>query len=288
MAKKAVKKADAAEEKVFVSPLDRATNECYVIGIPGSPLVINQFNVKARVEMLFKHIGIDFAKFAKNPWFDGVLSGYAIDDTANMALKGQWWGMPTMMFKKGCIGACTHLNGITKTKVAAGLHINSEFVRIEGPAPYIREDAVKIGSWANQTTDLRYRLSFPTWYAKLSITVVKSVIDIESVINLLNHAGTFCGAGENRPEKHGEWGQYQVATLKQIQEIYKLQPAEPRPTEQIEKFAGAFEVWKTRLMDAVKMFVSKTVGLTDQEKADKLEYAALLITNPYQYTKQSA
>lgn len=281
------KKEKGATEKVYIGPIVRETHELHVAGIPGSFLVTNQFNAKARIMMLTDQQCIDVAHMAKDPDFEGYLSGYAIDDDNNMSLSGRWWGLPTMMFKKGAINACSRFPDVAKTEIAQGVHFNGEFVRLEGAPPYVREDAVKIGSWNNKTTDLRYRLCFPSWYTKLQVTIVPSVIDIGSVINLINAAGSFSGAGEYRPERQGEWGQYQVVDEKYIKSVLKLSPAKPRDPSSIKEFAGKFDAWKANLLANVTTVVNKMLGATDEQKAAKLASIKHIISNPYIFNRDA-
>jgi len=70
----------------------------------------------------------------------------------------------------------------------------------------MREDMVRVGMG---TADIRYRAEYRDWSALLRIEFVPSIIDLESVVALVDAGGTN-GVGEWRPEKSGSYGTYEV------------------------------------------------------------------------------
>ena len=88
-------------------------------------------------------------------------------------------------------------------------------VEIHGE-PEMREDVVRLGG-ASRSADLRYRPMFPAWSCTLDVTYVKSSIDRNSVLSLIDAGGMGIGVGEWRPEKRGEFGTYTIDTSKKIE-----------------------------------------------------------------------
>ena len=73
--------------------------------------------------------------------------------------------------------------------------------------PRMREDMVRV----QMGTDIRYRAQFDNWSATLRIEFVPSIIDLSSVVALVDAGGTN-GVGEWRPEKNGSFGTYEVVS----------------------------------------------------------------------------
>jgi hypothetical protein len=76
----------------------------------------------------------------------------------------------------------------------------------------LREDMPR-NSGRGQNNDLRYRYSFFPWSAILTVEFIPVLIDIESVVNLID-AGGNGGVGDWRPSAPksmtGTFGRYQV------------------------------------------------------------------------------
>jgi hypothetical protein len=87
-------------------------------------------------------------------------------------------------------------------------------VEINGD-PEMREDVVRLGG-ASRSADLRYRPMFPQWDCILTVTYVKSSIDRNSVLSLIDAGGMGIGVGEWRPEKRGEYGTYQIDRSREL------------------------------------------------------------------------
>ena len=84
-----------------------------------------------------------------------------------------------------------------------------DLTRIEWERVIFREDIVRLPGSKN-TPDLRYRAEFKNWRAKLTIEYNPAVIQPEHIVNLVEISGFAVGIGENRPEKGGDWGTFEV------------------------------------------------------------------------------
>jgi hypothetical protein len=120
-------------------------------------------------------------------------------------------GVPLLAIKSALISAAHKDIGVEKTLVRKGLFIIAEggdaILKLEGSAPTIREDAVRVGMGA---TDLRYRPQFEEWRVNLPIEYDADLLQPSDIVNLIDRAGFGVGIGEWRPEKGGEFGRFRV------------------------------------------------------------------------------
>lgn len=200
--------------------LDIQMMEVTIVG--DTPLIVHAWSVKAKREMLQKQMKVaKGAKEAKSPVDDFESSLYRFDDGG--------YGFPSVAFKNAAVTAVTSVSGLTKVAARQAFHMVGEgadvkgafdgtnsrvnLVRIEGPAPRMREDMVRVGMG---TADLRYRGEFWPWHAVLLVRFNANVLSPAQILNIINVAGFACGVGEWRPEKDGESGMFHVASEKEI------------------------------------------------------------------------
>lgn len=186
--------------------------------IGDSPLIVHAWSEKAKKEMLGKQMKqAKGAKEAKDPKGDYEASMYRLADGG--------FGFPSVAFKAAAVTAGTSVSGLTKIQARQAFHVLGEdvdikgafdgsksrvnLVRIEGDAPQMREDMVRVGMG---TADLRYRAEYPKWHAKVLVRFNANVLSESQILNLLNTAGFAVGVGEWRPEKDGQYGMFHVAT----------------------------------------------------------------------------
>lgn len=209
---KAMTKTETAIE------LPRLNIEVLEVPIVGdTPLIVHAWSIKSKREMLQKQMkSPKLAKAAKDPIADFQASLYRLDDGN--------YGFPSVAFKASAVVACTSVGGITKVAARQAFHIVGEdvpvtgafegvmmrqnLVRIYGPSPSMREDAVTVGMG---TADLRYRGEFFPWFAMLRVRFNANVLSAGQIMNLLNTAGFATGVGEWRPERDGQYGLFHVA-----------------------------------------------------------------------------
>jgi hypothetical protein len=200
---------------IELPPLQIQLMEVTVVG--DSPLIVHAWSEKAKKEMLGKQMkAAKMAKEAKDPRADFESSLYRL---------GDGFGFPSIGFKAAAVTACTSVAGITKVAARQAFHILGEnidvngafegtkarvnLVRINGGAPSMREDMVRVGMG---TADLRYRGEFADWHAKLLVRYNANVLSESQILNIINVAGFAVGVGEWRPEKDGMNGMFHVAT----------------------------------------------------------------------------
>lgn len=188
--------------------LQRIRREIAEIEIRGTaPLIVHRWSEKARQMMLDAQQGRKTPKEAKDPQADYESSMYRFEDGGH--------GFPIMAFKSATVKGGGRLFGksVKMTELRQMLTFQADgfgtdgtqLARIAGE-PQMREDMVRVGMG---TADIRYRAEYPEWSAVLRVEYVPSVIDLESVVALVDAGGTN-GVGEWRPEKSGSNGTYEV------------------------------------------------------------------------------
>ena len=188
--------------------LKRIVREVAVVDIKGTaPLIVHRWSEKARTMMLDAQQGRKTPKQLKDPQADYESSMYKFEDGTA--------GFPVMAFKSATVKGGGRLFGkavkMTELRqllifLANGVGTDgTQLVSIKGEAT-MREDMVRVGMG---TADIRYRAEYRDWTAQLRIEFVPSVIDIDSVVALVDAGGTN-GIGEWRPEKSGSYGTYEV------------------------------------------------------------------------------
>jgi hypothetical protein len=191
--------------------LGRIKREVVEIPIKGTaPLIVHRWSEKAKEMMLSAQQGKKTPKQAKDPQADYEASMYRFADGGH--------GFPVMAFKSATVkgggrvfGKAVKMTELRQvfTFVADGLGLDgTQLARISGE-PTMREDMVRVGMG---TADIRFRAEYRDWSALLRVEYVPSVIDIESVVALVDAGGTN-GVGEWRPEKSGSYGTYEVIGL---------------------------------------------------------------------------
>ena len=190
----------ASQEKtVVLEPIEIQRLNVTITG--DAPLVTHKWSAKARKQMLDKQMKqAKQAKEAKDPAADFNEARYITEDGRD--------GFPSSGIKKSIMSAFRYADGIKKVEIAGALHVepSKELVPIDGPAPTMREDMVRVG----MTTDIRYRPEYVGWSMTFDVVYNARAISAEQIVGLVNIAGFGVGIGENRPEKGGSWGMFHV------------------------------------------------------------------------------
>lgn len=176
-----------------------------------SSLIMHNFSAKSKRQMLEAMQGVKKVKTVRDPNADYQDAFYRIADVDGK----DRYGFPAVGFKSAIVSAARFFDkSITMTTLRQLIFVegvrtpgdNQELVEIFG-SPIMREDVVRVGMG---TADLRYRPEFPEWNALLSVKFIDSSISAESVLSLIGAAGLGVGVGEWRPEKSGQYGQFEV------------------------------------------------------------------------------
>ena len=201
--------AKAEDKTVTIQAIKLETVKVPIIGL--SPLIVHNWSVKAKRQMLEKQMGKNAPKAKKepkDPEADYKSSLYLTSDGKA--------GFPASAFKAAIVGACRLFDGLPMTLAKTAIRVNGDVLPIEGKHR-MREDMVRLDKGA---ADLRYRAEFPTWSVTLSITYASNILKTEDILSLVNAAG-MGGVGEWRPSApkvaSGTYGTFQVDTSKKIE-----------------------------------------------------------------------
>lgn len=209
----------SATPVVQIAKVDVETLYVPIIGT--SPLIVHNFSEKSRRQMLESQQGKKKVKEIRDPQAEYQAAFYRIADENGGPDR---YGFPVTAFKAATTGAARFYDkSITMTALRQFLFMRGVMTKADAQMlveihgdPEMREDVVRLGG-ASRSADLRYRPMFPQWGCTLTVTYVKSSIDRNSVLSLIDAGGMGIGVGEWRPEKRGEYGTYQIDTDKEIQ-----------------------------------------------------------------------
>ena len=216
------KKAEADQvstaEVVQIARIDAETLHVPILGT--SPLIVHNFSEKSRRQMLEAQQGKKKVKEIRDPRAEFEAAFYRIAKEDGT----EGYGFPVTAFKAATTGAARFYDkSVTMTALRQFLFMRGVMTKADPQmlveivgTPEMREDVVRLGG-ASRSADLRYRPMFPEWSCTLIVTYVKSSIDRNSVLSLIDAGGMGIGVGEWRPEKRGEFGTYQVDTTKEIE-----------------------------------------------------------------------
>lgn len=192
----------AKKKEVTIEPIQLGTLFVEIIGT--TPLICNRFSEKSKKQILDKQTKAPKqARKAKNPREEYLSSLYPYP--------GGGYGFPASAFKKAAVGACSHVEGITKSVARGAFHVIGDLVKLKGSKPKMRQDTVRIPSGA----DIRHRAQFDNWSTTLEIKYNENVISDAQIVNLQNVAGFAIGVGEWRPQREGTFGMFTVGGRRQ-------------------------------------------------------------------------
>ena len=211
-----VKTEDKPVEEVPAISINKIGVGTMIVPIRGTaPLIMHKFSEKAKRQMLDKQQGRKAPKELRDPEADYKSALYLTDDAT-----GEVYGFPVIAFKAATVSACRFFKkDLPMTVARQSIFMKGEFSKAEGQQlavivgdPHMREDMVRVG----MTTDLRYRPEFTEWRTELEVTYVKSMLDRESVLSLIEAGGMAVGVGEWRPEKGGDFGTYEIDPSREV------------------------------------------------------------------------
>ncbi len=193
--------------EIRLSPLKRDIIDVPIVGL--SPVIPHRWSEKS-LRMMREAQSGSKARSKKEPK-DGVAEAEA----SLYRLADGRPGMPAAAFRAASTAAARFFDGITIVALKNSLFVLGEgedqLVPIVGDMK-LREDTPRN---SGGTADLRYRYSFWPWSAVLRVEYVTSMIDAESIVNLVD-AGGSGGVGDWRPSSPksmtGTFGRFQVRT----------------------------------------------------------------------------
>lgn len=221
------------KEEVSVGIKPFVTNEAVIRIVGDSSLICHAWDEKAKAELPAgkrakgdsdvtkkKEYKTPMEAFIKSLyWGTPMPTEYTEDAFEKAVADGAEWGFRVEAFKTAMIQAAFLKGWIKKKTVIRGqLFIVPDFidshgyglVKIQGGPPTLREDIVVL-SGVGKAPDLRWRGEFKNWFCDVRINYdVDGEYTLQDFTNMLNAGGRYCGLGEWRPEKDGQFGMFHV------------------------------------------------------------------------------
>jgi hypothetical protein len=203
--------ANVEGEMIVIEPIQVETIHIPIVGM--TPLIMHNWSDKAKKMLLATKQNKKSPKEICDPQAEYEASMYRIrkeDDSLG-------FGMPAAAFAQATVGAARFYGrNVTMTALRQFLFVEGRItdadqqilVEVYGE-PEMREDHVRL-SGRGSGADLRYRACFRDWSAILPVTYVKTSIDRNSVVSLVEAGGMGVGVGDWRREKGGSFGSYEI------------------------------------------------------------------------------
>jgi hypothetical protein len=203
-------RAKSAPASTKIATLRRIEEMILVQRIEGiTPVIPHKWSEKAIRQMAEKQQSEEVAtrpvRQPKNPEQEAQDSCYWLD--------GQG-AIPAVSFKAAMVGACRFFEGITMVGAKLLFYVEGygpEQLVPVGTDKTMREDTPRN---SGGSVDLRYRYQFWPWSAELRVHYLPSIINVDSILALLDAAGKG-GVGDWRPSSPksatGTYGQFRVA-----------------------------------------------------------------------------
>lgn len=187
--------------QVVINRVKWATIMIPIMGL--SPLIMHAFGAKARKKMLDEQTKEKTTVGRKKRDPRDVDSEY---EDAFYRLSDGRFGFPAFSLKRAMVGACRQVESLPMT-VACGLfHIMADDLAtgflplVRHSEPERREDVVRLQTGV---ASVAIRPQFTEWALEPRVRFNPAVISLQSVVNLLELAGSASGLGDWRPERKG-------------------------------------------------------------------------------------
>ena len=210
-----MKKKETEKKEITLKPIKIKEVEITIKG--NTPLVVNNFNEKARRQILDAQMKVPKEKDVRNPIEDFMRACYWLtpipdeftQESFDKALKeGARFGFPAKGIKASIVSGA-YRNKMTPDKVSlqGAFLITDELIEIKYKELVMREDYVRI---AHGGTDVRFRPEFRDWTMTFKMEYNENSYSLEQLLDFINLGGFSCGLGEMRTEKGGNFGSYTV------------------------------------------------------------------------------
>lgn len=203
--KKEEKKTEASEKRIELPSLKLQIASITLIG--ESPLMVNNFAEKAKIEMMEKQ-----TKTARGPRAERNVQAEV--QAALYKLPDGSYGIPASGIKNCAVSACRFVEGVPMTRAKGSFFIIEDaagLVRIKAKKYEVDERPVAVGTFGNKKKMIRFRPVFNEWSCTFKVKFNPDIISAAQLVNLFNHAGFSVGLCEYRPERSGNYGMFRVA-----------------------------------------------------------------------------
>lgn len=197
-----------SEGKILLLP--KRNVQTFTVRIVGTtPLITHRFGEDAIAEIeRAQQGGARDKKPPRNPEREFQQAQYVLQrDASGEAIA---WGFPAAGIKLAMTIAGQREAGEKRTELMGRISIPAEMLRIITPTPpKMRTDRVRLSGMSG-VTSLAYRPEFDPWEMIVPIRFNANSIQLDQVINILDHAGFSVGIGDWRVDKKGVHGQFDV------------------------------------------------------------------------------
>jgi hypothetical protein len=219
-------------QAIEIKPINIQHVDVTIKGV--SPLIVHNWSFKAKREMLEKQRGkkVNAKHEIKIPVNDFMDSLYwlteqpehgkddegALDVWEKAVSSDARFGFPVTGIKQAIItGAYRAGLDVKQTELRGLMFIagrgnasTTDVAEIVGPIASMREDMVRVGGMS-KSADIRYRAEFTEWEIPLRLSYhADGKYTIEQILNMIGYGGMYCGIGEWRPEKDGQFGMFEL------------------------------------------------------------------------------
>jgi hypothetical protein len=203
--------------QTLVIPPQRVERIPIIIG-GADMLVTHRFSQKARQEIRDKQAQkAQTKKQARNPHAEYIESKYIDQDK-------YWDGLPCAAIRRAIIDAASFVDGVTKVHLRGAVFIEAQgkdmdllnIIPIHAQREEMREDVVRLPTGS---ADLRYRAAYYNWGCKFTVKLDPDILNPEQLMHLVQRAGFSIGLCEARPQKSGDWGQFDIITEAQFRKL---------------------------------------------------------------------
>lgn len=221
----------AKAQVIDIKPINIKTIDFTLVG--ETPLIVHAWSHKAKQEMLDKQRGkkVSAKHDIKIPVNDFMESLYWLTDQPELGkddddaetkwdeavMCGARFGFPVTGIKQAIITGAyragldvkmTELRGLMFIEGATDASTTDVAEIVTPEPPQMREDMVKVGGMS-KTADIRYRPEFRSWEIPLRMRYhADGKYTIEQILNMVGYGGMYCGIGEWRPERDGQFGMF--------------------------------------------------------------------------------
>ena len=218
---------------IDIKPINIQTIDFTIKGT--TPLIVHAWGHKAKQEMLDKQrkVKTNAKHDIKIPVNDFMESLYWLTDRPELGVndedaEAKWlaavdsgakFGFPVTGIKQAIITGAYRAGLDVKMTELRGLMFiegsteasTTDIAEIVSPqAPQMREDMVRVGGMS-KTADIRYRPEFTEWEIPLTMRYHSDgKYSIDQIMNLIGYGGIYCGIGEWRPERDGQFGMFEL------------------------------------------------------------------------------
>lgn len=221
-----------SKANIVIKPIKEDHAIIRVVGT--TPLIVHKWSHKAMASLPGWPNDPDITENKKQysgPWESFIESAYWIEgkpveytqEAFEEAVKnGARWGVKVEGFKRAAIDASYTKGWSKKTEMRGFFFIEPDYtdeegnqlVEIKGSVPVMRQDIVRLSGIGN-SADLRWRPQFNDWYCDIKVAYDSdSKFSLKDIANMIHAGGRYCGIGEWRPQKNGQFGMYRVAPAK--------------------------------------------------------------------------